>query len=104
MKTKQDLPLFDQSEYDSMRSHSTTTDHRLVESETTAPVQPNSSSASFDLATLSQTTRALFSTASTPEEVAALRDEILRRVAECADAVRASIAAEAERHSAESKR
>ena len=45
-----------------------------------------------DLTAFGEAAKALFSTADTPEEVAAMRDEVLRRIAECAAATRQSIA------------
>ncbi|MBC2888400.1 hypothetical protein [Gordonibacter massiliensis (ex Traore et al. 2017)] len=61
------------------------------------PVQTKPENEALDLTSIGDAAQALFSTAATPEEVAALRDELLRRVAECANAVRREIAEEAER-------
>ena len=61
------------------------------------PVQTKPENEALDLTSIGDAAQALFSTAATSEEVAALRDELLRRVAECANAVRREIAEEAER-------
>lgn len=55
------------------------------------PVQTNPEIGAVDLTAFGEAAKALFSTADTPEEVAAMRDEVLRRIAECA-ATRQSIA------------
>ena len=59
---------------------------------TIMPVQTNPEIGAVDLTAFGEAAKALFSTADTPEEVAAMRDEVLRRIAECAAATRQSIA------------
>ena len=50
---------------------------------TIMPVQTNPEIGATDLTAFGEAAKALFSTADTPEEVAAMRDEVLRRIAEC---------------------
>ena len=81
----------------SVHSHAPTS-NLLNESEAiTMPVQTKPENHTLDLTSIGDAAQELFSTAATPEEVAALRDELLRRVAECANAARREIAEEAER-------
>ncbi|GKG89358.1 hypothetical protein CE91St32_04000 [Gordonibacter pamelaeae] len=74
--------------------------HVMEREATIMPVQTNPEIGAADLTAFGEAAKALFSTADTPEEVAAMRDEVLRRIAECAAATRQSIA-ESERTSHE---
>lgn len=66
--------------------------HVMEREATIMPVQTNPEIGAVDLTAFGEAAKALFSTADTPEEVAAMRDEVLRRIAECAAATRQSIA------------